>query len=279
MDFSGRRIVIATMHRKDEVIAPLLKSELDLVPLVDPSIDTDQLGTFTGEIERKKDPLTTLREKCKLALIASGCDLAIGSEGSFGPHPIFFFSPANDELMLFIDKKNNLEIFERELNTSTNFNSTYVDNLTDLLEFAERALFPSHHLIMKAQNEQSSFLEKGIHDKSMLIKHFTHCLTTYGGAYIETDMRAMCNPTRMQNIQLATEKLIQKIKSLCPTCGTPGYSIASSIPGLPCQYCMKPTKSTLYHRYECIKCTHSADHIFPFDKEFEDPTYCDFCNP
>jgi hypothetical protein len=279
MDFSGRRIVIATMHRKDEVIAPLLISELNVIPIVDPSINTDQLGTFTGEIEREKDPLSTLRDKCKMALNASGCDLAIGSEGSFGPHPYLFFSPANDELVLFIDQKNNLEIVERELNTSTNFNSAYVDNLIELLDFAERALFPSHHLIMKAQNEDSSFLEKGIHDKSTLIKHFTHCLTTYGGAYIETDMRAMCNPTRMQNIQLATEKLIQKIKSLCPSCGSPGYSISLSLPGLPCHYCMNPTKSTLYHRYQCVKCEHTVDQIFPLDKEFEDPTYCDFCNP
>lgn len=96
MDFSGRRIVIATMHRKDEVITPLLKSELDLMPFVDSSIDTDLLGTFTGEIERKKDPLSTLREKCNIALTASGCDLAIGSEGSFGPHPFLYFTPAND---------------------------------------------------------------------------------------------------------------------------------------------------------------------------------------
>ncbi len=279
MDFSDRRIVIATMHRKEEVIAPLLKSELGLAPFVDSSIDTDQFGTFTGEIEREKDPLSTLRDKCYLALNSTGCDLVIGSEGSFGPHPYLYFVPANDELVLFIDKKNNLEIVERELNTSTNFNSTYVDSIIDLLSFAERTMFPSHHLILKAQNDERTFLEKGIHEKSVLIEHFNYCLAHFGGATVETDMRAMCNPTRMQNIQLTTEKLIRKIKSHCPNCSTPGYSITSSIPGLPCHSCMKPTKSTLSHRYSCSKCGHKNDHIFPYEKEFEDPSYCDFCNP
>lgn len=279
MDFSGRKIIIATMHRKEEVIAPLLSSELDLLPFIDRSLDTDVFGTFTGEVERVKDPLSALRDKCMKALEISGCDLVIGSEGSFGPHPFLYFSPADDELLLFIDKKNDLEIIERELNTSTNFNSMYVDNLIDLLEFSEKALFPSHHLILRAQNDEQTFLQKGIHEKSVLIDHFNHCLEHFGGATVETDMRAMCNPTRMQNIALATEKLIHKIKSHCPNCSTPGYSITLSIPGLPCHSCMKPTKSTLYHRYSCSKCGQQDDQIFPYEKEFEDPSYCDFCNP
>ncbi len=279
MSFSGRKIIIATMHHKEKVIAPLLSSELGLIPFVDSTIDTDVFGTFTGDVERVKDPIGTLRDKCNKALELSGCDLVIGSEGSFGPHPLLYFSPADDELLLFIDKKNGLEISERELNTYTNFNSSFVDNESDLIAFAERTLFPSHHLILKAQNDERTFLEKGIREKSVLIEHFNYCLAHFGGATVETDMRAMCNPTRMQNIQLTTEKLIRKIKSLCPNCSTPGYSITSSIPGLPCHSCMKPTKSTLSHRYSCRKCGHKNDHIFPYEKEFEDPCYCDFCNP
>jgi hypothetical protein len=279
MDFLGRTIIIATMHRKEEAIAPLLSSELGLIPIVNSSLDTDIFGTFTGEVEREKDPMSALRAKCMKALEISGCDLVIGSEGSFGPHPFLYFVPADDELLLFIDKKNGLEIFERELNTSTNFNAMFVDNLIDLLEFAEKALFPSHHLILRAQGDGETFLQKGIHEKSVLIEHFNYCLAHFGGATVETDMRAMCNPTRMQNIVLATEKLIRKIKSHCPNCSSPGYSITQSIPGLPCHSCMKPTKSTLYHRYNCTKCGHSDDLIFPHEKEFEEPSYCDFCNP
>jgi hypothetical protein len=279
MDFSGRKIIIATMHRKEEVIAPRLASELGLIPFTDTSFDTDIFGTFTGEVERVKDPLSTLRDKCNQALERSDCDLVIGSEGSFGPHPYLYFSAADDELLLFIDKKNNLEIVERELTTSTNFNSMYVDNLSDLLDFAKRALFPSHHLIISGQNDERSYLQKGIHEQSVLIDCFNECMTHFGGATVETDMRAMCNPTRMQNIALATEKLIRKIKSHCPNCSTPGYSISLTIPGLPCHSCMKPTRSTLYHRYGCSKCGHHDDRYFPYDKEFEDPSHCDFCNP
>jgi hypothetical protein len=279
MDFSGRKIIIATMHRKEEVISPLLSSELGLIPFIDGSLDTDQFGTFTGEVERVKDPISALRDKCLKALEISGCDLVIGSEGSFGPHPFLYFSAADDEIIMLIDKKNDLEIVERELNTYTNFRSSFVDNQNDLIAFAERTLFPSHHLILRAQHEERSFIQKGIDEKSALIEHFNYCLAHFGGATVETDMRAMCNPTRMQNIALATEKLIRKIKSHCPNCSTPGYSITQSIPGLPCHSCMKPTKSTLYHRYSCSKCEQLEDRYFPYEKEFEDPSYCDYCNP
>ena len=102
--FVGRKLIIATKHKKENVIAPLFRKAFEVECFVDPFFDTDSLGTFTGEIERKEDPVTTLRQKCLLAMESNGCDLGIASEGSFGPHPSFFFMPSDDELMIFIDK-------------------------------------------------------------------------------------------------------------------------------------------------------------------------------
>ena len=90
MDFAGRKLVIATKHEKEKVIGPLVENHLAADWFVDPTFDTDFLGTFSGEIERKDDPLTTLKNKCLLAMEAANCDLGIASEGSFGPHPTLF---------------------------------------------------------------------------------------------------------------------------------------------------------------------------------------------
>jgi hypothetical protein len=43
--------------------------------------------------------------------------------------------------------------------------------------------------------------------------------------YVETDMRAMYNPSRMTVIQNATKKLVEKINSCCPNCNIPGFGI------------------------------------------------------
>jgi hypothetical protein len=94
--FQNRKIIIATKHEKEQVIAPILEKELGVNCFVDETFDTDALGTFTGEIERELDPISTVREKCLRAMKANNCDLGIASEGSFGAHPSMFFINADD---------------------------------------------------------------------------------------------------------------------------------------------------------------------------------------
>lgn len=92
-------------------------------------------------------------------------------------------------------------------------------------------------------------------------------------------MRANKNPTRMQVIKEVTEKLIVKLKTLCPSCQWPGFEVKKVNLGLPCDLCGSKTKSTLSHLYECSKCNYTEEKYFPLNKKTEDPMYCDFCNP
>ena len=124
--FQNRKLIIATKHQKESVIAPILEKELGINCFINETFDTDTLGTFTGEIERKLDPISTAREKCLQAMKLSNCDLGIASEGSFGPHPSMIFINADDEFLIFIDTLNHIEIIVRELSTSTNFNGKQI---------------------------------------------------------------------------------------------------------------------------------------------------------
>jgi hypothetical protein len=83
-------------------------------------------------------------------------------------------------------------------------------------------------------------------------------------------MRAMYNPTRMIVIEDGTKKLIEKIKSCCPVCNTPGYSIDKIVQGLKCEYCHNPTRSTLSHVYVCKKCSFNEEKMYPHQKLFEE---------
>lgn len=277
--FNGRGLVIATKHEKEKVIAPILEKELGVKCFVAPNFDTDELGTFTGEIERKNDPITTARNKCIIAMQLTNCDMAIASEGSFGQHPFIFFVHADDEFLLFIDKKNNLEIIARELSTETNFNGAEIKSEKGLREFANSANFPSHGLIAKKEKDDFTEIIKGITDWNKLLEVYNDYIELYGSVYLETDMRAMYNPTRMTVIEKATIKLANKINTFCPKCNTPGFGVTDAKKGLPCELCNFPTRSTLSHIYSCQKCSCTLEEKYPHKKQTEDPMYCDFCNP
>ena len=277
--FENRKLIIATKHKKEKIIAPLFEEAFGVKCFTPENFDTDLLGTFTGEIERKDDPITTMRNKCLQAMELHNCDLGIASEGSFGPHPSIFFVHADDEFLIFIDKKNNLEIIERELSLKTNFNGTEIKTEKELIDFANSVNFPSHALILRKAKEDYTEIIKGINSWHVLNEAFQLFINTYGKAYAETDMRALYNPTRMQVIKSAAKKLVKKIKSICPECNTPGFGITEAKQGLPCSLCGFATRSTLSYIYECKKCAFRKEEKFPHKKTEEDPMYCDLCNP
>lgn len=277
--FQNRKLVIATKHKKETVIAPLLEKHLGVQCFVPEDFDTDKLGTFTGEIERKDGPIATARKKCLQAMEQTNCDLGIASEGSFGPHPTIFMAHADDEFLLFIDKKNNLEIIVRELSLDTNFNATTVECFQNLVNLVKNVGFPEHAVILKITDKEVTSVVKGIQSWELLEESF-HTLSAGNSQVVaETDMRAMYNPTRMKVIEKATQKLVAKIKSLCPECFTPGFGIVNVKSGLPCEWCGSPTNSTKSHIYQCQKCNFELEKLFPNDKKTEDPMYCDRCNP
>lgn len=277
--FKGRKLLIATKHQKESVIAPVLEKELGVHCFVNDAFDTDSLGTFTGEIERKLDPISTVREKCLQAMDASNCDLAVASEGSFGSHPSLYFVTADDEFLIFIDRKHNLEILVRELSTSTNFDGKQIHNDRELRDFASQAHFPSHGLILRKSKDEHADIVKGLTDEVSLLDSFNFLITKHGSVYVETDMRAMYNPMRMSVIENAATQLVEKVKSCCPQCQIPGFGVTDVQKGLPCGLCGMPTNSTLSFIYSCKQCSFTAEEMHPNQKTVEDPMYCDNCNP
>jgi len=277
--FHGRPLVIATMHDKERVIAPLVNDALKTNCFVAEGIDTNQFGTFSGEVERVHSAIDAARLKCEEAMKMTGADLAIASEGSFGAHPYIFFSSANEEILLLLDKKNNLEIVGKVLETTTNFKSQWCYSIEQVKAFAKDTLFPSHGIILKDKQLLYEELHKGISEMPQLLEIAASGLKKYGKVWLETDMRAMYNPTRMRNIEAATQNLLSQVKNLCPACSFPGFTIHKIEKGLPCEQCNMPTKAAQAHIYACKRCHHIDQINFPNGKKVENPMYCDFCNP
>ncbi|MEK0442560.1 MAG: hypothetical protein RL403_1538 [Bacteroidota bacterium] len=277
--FEGRQLVIASMHQKEQVLQPLLEASLKVTISVADGLNTDLLGTFSGEVARIADPLTTARKKCGLAMELTGCDLVLASEGSFGAHPSAFFLPANEEWLLLLDRKNGLEIHARHLSLETNFSGQEFHNLEELDTFASKAGFPSHGLILRQTKDNPEGILKGITGLNQLHEAAKNLLETQGYGYVETDMRAMFNPSRMKVIGETAQLLIQKLNSPCPSCQLPGFAVTAAESGLPCSLCGTPSSTALAHLLICSNCQHQEKVLFPQGKQTEDPQYCQVCNP
>jgi hypothetical protein len=277
--FTERKIVIATKHSKEKVIAPLFEKHFNVQCFTDLNFDSDLFGTFSGEINREDDAVTTVRNKCLHAMKLTECNMGIASEGSFVRHPFFNFQMIDDELLIFIDHENNLEIIVREISVETNFSNLTLKSIKELKPFLENIHFPSHGVIIRKEMNDFTGMEKGIQCYEKLESLVKLYIKKWGKVYLETDMRANFNPRRMQLIEKLTMQLIEKIKSTCPRCQTPGFGITNTQEGLPCNQCGLPTKSILNYIYGCNKCQFMKSISSSTDKQFEDPMYCDYCNP
>lgn len=55
--FHGRTVVLATMHGKEKVMAPILEKELGVKVILPQNFDSDQFGTLTGDKARTGNQL------------------------------------------------------------------------------------------------------------------------------------------------------------------------------------------------------------------------------
>ena len=277
--FGGRTLVIATRHEKEKVLKPILADALNVKVMVPENFDTDNFGTFSGEIEREAIALETARSKCIAAYGLTGESLVLASEGSFGGHPVIGFVPANEEILLLKDFENGLEIKAKTVSTQTNYAGNEYFDWEPLLFFASQVSFPSHGLILRGAKDDYSEIHKGITSWDKLKESFFYFQQKAGKVYVETDMRAMYNPTRMKVIGEAAKKLLETLSTICPVCEGPGFAVRDVLKGLPCGKCEAPTKSAKAWVHHCQLCGHAEMAMYPNKKQKEDPMFCDQCNP
>lgn len=278
----GKRAVLATMHGKQQVIAPLVERLMNVTVTVPAGFDTDVFGTFSREVERQGSQLDAARAKIAAAL-ANDPHAAIGiaSEGSFGPDPGLPFLPLGFELVVLQDRQNELELAGCHADRTTNYGHQTVTSVQQALGFAGSHRFPSHALLvmgsLRGEPAPQVLLRKGIATPEALAGAIAESLSLCGAAHVETDMRAHCNPTRMRAIKRATIDLIRRYRSICPACKRPGFAITQRLPGLACEWCLAPTSATRATLQTCSGCNYCIETAVTGC--LADPRYCYECNP
>ena len=273
--------MIATMHDKEKVIGPAFLDLLGL-KIINAKIDTDQLGTFTGEVLRKGTPLTCVREKCELAMKESHLSIGIASEGSFGPHPFIPFVRSDHEILYFKDQERGFELHESLLSTKTNHAAEPISDLKQLKIFCDKALFPSHGLIVRPnKSNKNNLVIKGIQDYGVLEEAFIKCCrhSNDGNALVETDMRAHMNPTRMGVIKELADTFANRLATPCPLCYNPGFGLVDTQKGLECKICGSETDRVKSEIFGCPRCHHKESRPRKDGLTVAEPRHCGWCNP
>jgi hypothetical protein len=140
--YDNQPAVLATMHGKEQAIAPLLARALGLRVTVSAGIDTDRFGTFSRDVERTGSQLDAARAKIAAAFVAAAdAHVALASEGSFGPHPYVPFAPLAREIVVLTDRARGLELIGHHLSPATNFSHAVVPDVAGALAFAKRFSF------------------------------------------------------------------------------------------------------------------------------------------
>jgi hypothetical protein len=205
----------------------------------------------------------------------------LASEGSFGPHPYIPFLPFAREIVVLADRASGLELIGHHASPTTNFSHAVVSDVGAARAFADRAQFPEHGVIVMGaidgQPAPARALIKNIRNAEDLENAVTQVIGMCGAGFVETDMRAHRNPTRMRAIKRATLDLVRRFRSPCPVCAAPGFAVTERLVGLPCSWCGEPTLAIKAEVLSCAACGHRIERLAPATTA--DPGQCSGCNP
>ncbi len=276
--YLGRSAAFLTQHGKEKIVAPVLEAALGCRVAHVTGFDTDRLGTFTRDIPRAGTQLEAVRKKARLGMELAGLPLGVASEGSFGPDPFVGMFSWNVEMIVWIDDTLGIEVVGMA-SGKTNFAHRLTPDWSEAEAFARAAGFPEHGLVVRPRHEDDLRIRKGIADWQALRAAFSWACgeADNGHAFLETDVRAHMNPTRMEVIAQAAQDLARKLCTPCPACGAPGFQLAERVPGLPCEDCGAATREARAEIHRCIGCGHQVTVERP--EKAAPAGRCDGCNP
>lgn len=274
--YRQRNAVLVTMHGKEAVIVPVVSAQLgvQITPLT--HVDTDQFGTFTGDIARRDSQYQTAVAKAMAGIDATGCDLGIASEGSFVPHPDVPWVTINRELVVLVDRRHDWVIEGWTTSVETSAARREVTTCEDARAFCDAVGFPAQGVILRV-NDTAPMLFKECTTHAALDAQVAQLLQTYQTILLETDLRAHRNPKRRAVIGQAVDQLVANAQRTCPACTAPGVRVVETVYGLPCEWCGTPTNLRKAEVFGCVRCTYR--YAQDCGDALASPEYCEMCNP
>jgi ribosomal protein L37E len=258
--YAGQRIGLATMHGKEQAVAPPFRRVLEADVVVAPRLDTDELGTFTGDVPRPDALVETCAIKAELAFRSLDVDCAIANEGSYGPIETVPLVPSGVEIMAFLDRRRGIKVIETLPTHRTNWRLLRFRAGDPAIPDAVKAIgFPRYGVFVLCSSDMEHPVKSGLDTLDNVVSAMNQEArrSEDGMAVLIADMRAHRNPTRMRVLRALSWKLAKRLERLCPKCQAPGFGSIGNRRGLPCEACGAPTHWVHHEIDGCSACGHS----------------------
>jgi hypothetical protein len=259
--YAGKVVGLATIHAKERAIAPPFRRLLGAKVEVAPGVDTDSLGTFSGEIARPASQVEVTDMKARMTFEAMDVECSIASEGSYGPIFKTPLQPAGVEILTFIDRKRGTRVVETLSTHRTNWRMLYFREGEDERVVREmKALGFPEYGVFAMQNDDWLTVVKNLSSMDEVVAAVSRLasLSADGLCLVIPDMRAHRNLLRMKVIRATAYKLAKRLAVLCPKCEAPGFGHIHSRRGLPCENCRQPTHWIEHEIDGCSACGHAV---------------------
>jgi len=275
--YASAHAVLATKHHKLTLIAPPLAERAGLV--VDTvEVDTDTLGTFTGEVPRRQGPLKTAIAKARLGMRATGARLGLASEGTIAPDPSVPLIVVDHEYVVLVDEEHDLVIVGQARSDAIRMYHRVLTPRDDVAGLLEEADVPPHHLIVRPRTPQVGGITKAVADHRALREAIALAsrFDPEGLVVLETDLRAHLCPSRQPTIARAAEDLGSRLATCCPRCHRPGFGMERRLGGLPCEACGAEVAVPATEEFACPSCRYHELRTSP--KLTADRAQCPVCS-
>jgi hypothetical protein len=258
--YANQRIGLATMHEKERALAPAFRRVLG-AEIVVPPIDTDTLGTFSGEVPRPDALVETAILKAEMVFEAMpDVECAVASEGSYGPIERLPLVPSGVELLAFVDRKRGIRHVETMPTHRTTWRlQRFAKGDPDRLLALKGMGFPRFGVFVVCSSDMSKPIKNLATVDAVIAAMDREAERSEDGlAVLYSDMRAHMNPMRMKVLRAAAFKLAKRLQRLCPRCQAPGFGPVGARRGLPCEGCGEPTHWIDFEIDGCTVCGHAA---------------------
>lgn len=273
--YADATIVFATMHGKAALAAPAFSLQHRAKVVAPPTIDTDQFGTFTGDIERTRVPIDTAMAKIRLGLELTGVQYGLASEATYSS--TLGVIAHHHELLVFYDSEREMVVRESEHTTFSAVSGATISHPDQAKNVAARLGFPAISLVVISATPSGIHARKGIATEDALEAAVAELLQISTTVRIEPDYRAHLNPQRQVVIRSLAERMAARLTVRCTECQAPGWGQTGVESGLPCRACGSPTPSIKAKIFGCSACQHCVIHAT--EPASEDPALCFQCNP
>jgi len=266
-------LALLTQHGKLAAVEGPLREAGFATFLVD-GFNTDLLGTFTGEVARAGSQLDAAMAKARKATEIAMVRFGLGSEGSFGPDPYIGLNPWGCEVLAWWDAQAGYGVHAVQQGPQTNYAQTTVHTLDAALQFCTAIGFPGHGVIVGKPGQAIFSKELATPDAAMRTQ--LQAALAHGPLWLETDMRAHRNPTRMAMIAQCASALSAQLRCPCPGCARPGFGLQTALHGAVCSGCGRATDTVRAVRTSCAVCGFSQEKRV---RDTVEPARCGYCNP